>query len=76
MNFKDLKTKYQNIDMAKEKEDVIIIKDFLIKEDGSVFLSRCGNSYGNNVYIGISTDILKNKTVQQLDLFIQLILGD
>lgn len=73
--FSELKECYKDYDMSKSIDDTITIGDFLIKENGDVFFSRMGFTIDGE-HVSISSYILRNKTIEQLEKFIQLIIGD
>lgn len=73
--FSELKECYKDNDMSKSIDDTITIGDFLIKENGDVFFSRMGFTIDGE-HVSISSYILRNKTIEQLEKFIQLIIGD
>lgn len=75
LKFSDLKSKYKDIDLIKDDENRIIIGDFIICSDGKITISR--SSYTTEgVYCSIFTHVAKNATVEQMDLFIEMIKGN
>lgn len=73
--FSELKECYKNYDISKLVDNTITIGDFLIKENGDVYFSRMGFTIDGE-HVSISTYILRNKTIEQLEQFIQLVIGD
>lgn len=73
MTFKQLKTKYSSIDNIKEDETKLMIGDIFFREDGLISLCRFGFTMDGN-YLSTTTDIAKNRTPEQMDMFIQSIL--
>ena len=73
MKFKDLKKKYQEYDMLKNDDCGIIIGDFLINESGSINISRSGST-NEGIYLSVYTSIAKDRTIEQLEMFIKSIL--
>lgn len=73
--FSELKECYKDYDMAKGMDNTFILGDFLIKETGDVYFNRMGFT-PDGEHVSISTYILRNKTIEQLEQFIQLVIGD
>ena len=73
MKFSDLKSKYSDYDSAKSNENYIVIGNFLVGSDGIISLSRNGTDVDGS-YINIYCNIAKNRTLEQMDKFIESIL--
>jgi len=75
LKFSDLKSKYKEIDLAKDDEDRILIGDFFICPDGTITINR--SSYTTEgAYCSIFTYVTKKATVEQMDSFIEMIKGN
>lgn len=72
LKFSDLKSKYKDIDLIKDDETRIIIGDFIISSDGKITISRSSYTM-EGVYCSIFTYVTKKATVEQMDLFIEMI---
>lgn len=73
MKFSDLKSKYSDYDSAKSNENYIVIGSFLVGSDGTISLSRSGTDVDGSC-INIYCNIAKNRTLEQMDKFIESIL--
>lgn len=73
--FAEIKECYKDYDMLKSDENTFCIKNFLIKQNGDVYLSRIGFT-NENESVGISTYIFRGLSVAQIEQFIQLVIGE
>lgn len=72
--FDDLKAKYKSIDLVASDENSLIIGDFMFRRDGSISISRSGFSTTDDKYFSVYVEINKQRTPEQMDMFIQAIL--
>ena len=72
--FDDLKAKYKSIDLVASDENSLIIGDFMFRRDGSISISRSGFSITDDKYFSVYVEINKQRTPEQMDMFIQAIL--
>jgi hypothetical protein len=74
MNFKDLKEKYNTLDINHPDEHSLIIEDYIIRDNGDIYLSRSGWTAGLTRPLSIHTQIATDRTPEQIDMFLQAIL--
>ena len=73
MDFNELKEKYKDIDICQMDYSVIIIKDFIFKRDGGIFISRQGYNL-EGIGLSIFSEIAQKRTPEQMDMFLTSIL--